>query len=54
MSKPDHVTEKQDGSIEVGPPPDQQARRKINGNATTQQDRIEAKLDLLIAELVED
>jgi len=51
MGRPDHVNRDGD-TIEVGKPPKQAAQERER-NATTQMDRIEAKLDRLIA-LLED
>ena len=47
-----NVEEQDDGTVQVGPPPEESARSRAK-EAGNQNERIEAKLDLLISELID-
>jgi hypothetical protein len=47
-----NVEEQDDGTVRVGPPSEESARSRAE-EAGNQNDRIEAKIDLLIAELID-
>ena len=48
----DRVSEREDGSVDVGPEPADAARERAE-SAGSQMDRIEAKIDWLIAQMEE-